>query len=113
MANYLAAQLDEITPSPCPCGQSRRAFVDPGNTTATTHLVTIAADTHVHYHRKMTEVYVVLEGGGHVELDGEHVAVRPMSTILIKPGCRHRAVGRMTILNVVTPPFDPTDEYLD
>jgi hypothetical protein len=26
---------------------------------------------------------------------------------------RHRAVGRMTILNVVVPPFDPADEWFD
>ena len=29
------------------------------------------------------------------------------------PGVRHRAVGRMTILNVVVPPFDPADEWFD
>jgi hypothetical protein len=33
--------------------------------------------------------------------------------VLIPPGVRHRAVGRMTILNVVVPPFDPGDEWFD
>ena len=33
--------------------------------------------------------------------------------VLIPPGVRHRAVGRMTILNVVVPPFDPADEWFD
>jgi hypothetical protein len=26
---------------------------------------------------------------------------------------RHRVAGRMPILNVVVPPFDPADEWLD
>jgi hypothetical protein len=32
---------------------------------------------------------------------------------MIAQGVRHRAVGRMTILNVVVPPFDPADERFD
>jgi hypothetical protein len=33
--------------------------------------------------------------------------------VLISPEVRHRAVRRMTIRNVVVPPFDPADEWLD
>jgi hypothetical protein len=33
--------------------------------------------------------------------------------VLIPPKVRHRAAGRMTILNVVVPRFDPADERLD
>jgi hypothetical protein len=32
---------------------------------------------------------------------------------MIKPGCRHRAVGRFTILNIPIPAFDPADEHFD
>jgi hypothetical protein len=46
-----------------------------------------------------------------VELDVDPVAVGP--GVLIPPGVRHRAVGRMTILNIVVPPFDPADEWFD
>jgi mannose-6-phosphate isomerase-like protein (cupin superfamily) len=48
-----------------------------------------------------------------VELDGDPVAVGPGVAVLIPPGVRHRAVGRMTILNIVVPPFDPADEWFD
>jgi len=113
MPNHLVAQLDEIPPSPCPCGASRRAFVVPENDLVSVHLVEIAATSPVHWHKRMTETYVVLEGEGHVELDGERVPVRPMTAVMIRPGCRHRALGRLTILNVVMPPFDPDDEYMD
>ncbi|MFO0845247.1 MAG: hypothetical protein U0797_23170 [Gemmataceae bacterium] len=39
--------------------------------------------------------------------------VRPGSAVMIPPGVRHRAVGRMKILNVVAPPFDPADEWFE
>lgn len=111
MPNYRIAQLDDITPVACPCGQSRRAFGVPENDAATVHVVDIKQDSEVHYHKRLTEVYVVLEGTGYLELDGEKVPVKPLTAVMIQPGCRHRAVGRMRILNVVTPPFDSADEW--
>ena len=113
MNRYLIAQLDQIPPVPCPCGSARRAFATPDNTTATMHLVEIHADARAHYHKRMTEIYLVLEGEGHVELDGELIPVKPMSSILIRPGCRHRAIGKLKIINVPIPAFDPADEWFD
>ncbi len=113
MPNYMLARLDEIDPVRCPCGFSRRAFASPDNPVATVHVVDIAEDSRAHYHRKLTEIYVIIEGEGHVELDGERVPVRPMTSILIRPGCRHRAVGRMRIIVVPVPAFDPEDEWFD
>jgi len=54
-----------------------------------------------------------LEGEGQIELDGEVIPVKPMTTILIKPGCRHRAIGEMKIINIPVPTFDPSDEHFD
>lgn len=113
MANYLVSQLDTIDPKQCPCGITRRAFGGADNPLATVHRVEIQEDARTHYHKTLTEIYVVLEGEGSMELDGELIPIRPMTSILIKPGCRHRAVGRMTILNVVIPAFDPADEWFD
>lgn len=113
MLNYTIAQLDEIDAVDCPCGQSRRAFVTPDNPVATLHMVDIKADSQAHYHKKLTEIYLILEGEGHMELDGEMVPVKPMTAVFIKPGCRHRAVGRMRIINMPVPAFDPTDEWFD
>jgi mannose-6-phosphate isomerase-like protein (cupin superfamily) len=109
---YSVAQLDEVPPTPCPCGHARRAFAGPGNA-ASVHLVDISADARTHYHKRMTEIYLVLEGEGHLELDGELVPVRPMTAVYIRPGCRHRAVGKMRIVNIPVPAFDPGDEFED
>ena len=45
--------------------------------------------------------------------DGGRVAVGPGGAVQIPPGVRHRAMGRMTILDVVVPPFDPADGWID
>jgi len=113
MANYMVADLTAVEAVRCPCGWARRAFATPENNVATMHLVSIEADSRVHYHKRMTEIYLVLEGEGFMELDGERIPVRPMTAIFIKPGCRHRAVGRMTIVNVPVPAFEESDEYED
>ncbi|MFV2068486.1 MAG: cupin domain-containing protein [Pirellulales bacterium] len=110
---YRIARIDEIPAVDCPCGQSRRAFLDEPDRIASLHVVTIDREARRHYHRQTTEIYYVLEGEGHVELDGESIQVRPGSSILIKPGCRHRAVGTMKIVNVAIPAFDPEDEWFD
>ena len=62
----------------------------------------------------MTEIYYVLEGEGEIELDDEVCPLSPGMAILIKPGCRHRAVGEgLKILNVPVPKFNPDDEWFD
>jgi hypothetical protein len=111
--NYMITQLDAVPAVACPCGFARRGFATPENTTATIHLVDIQSDARTHYHKKLTEIYLVLEGEGFMELDGEMIPVKPMTSIFIKPGCRHRAVGKMKIVNIPVPAFDPRDEWFD
>ena len=113
MPNYMMAQLDEVEAVKCPCGMTRRAFAGEDNPIATMHLVDISEDARAHYHKKLTEIYLVLEGEGHMELDGDLVPVKPMTAIFIKPGCRHRAVGKLRIVNIPVPAFDPDDEWFD
>src|SRR6185295_19505072 len=111
--NYMITQLDAVPTVPCPCGQSRRGFATPYNALATIHLVDISIDARTHYHKQMTEIYLVLEGEGFMELDGERIPAKPMMSIFIKPGCRHRLVGKFKIVNVAIPAFDPRDEWFD
>jgi len=113
MANYMIEHFDEIDMVSCPCGYAQRAFVSPDNPVATLHIVEITGNSKSHYHKEHTEIYLILQGNGYMELDGEIVPVKPMHTVLIKSGCRHRAVGRMRIVNVSIPSFDPKDEWFD
>ncbi|MFN0069109.1 MAG: cupin domain-containing protein [Limisphaerales bacterium] len=106
-------QLDALPPLPCPCGTARRALADDPEAAASVHLVDVSADAAQHHHRRQTEIYIILEGEGAIELDGVRHPVRPLSVIRIPPGVRHRALGRLRLLNVVVPPFDPADEFHD
>jgi len=112
---YTIARLGQIEPVQCPCGHTRRAFTDDPDQIASIHQVDISIDSKTHYHKKLTEIYYILEvdGEGAMELDGELIPVEPETAILIKPGCRHRAVGKMKIFNVPIPAFDPNDEWFD
>jgi len=113
MSNYLISQLDQIPPQRCPCGFTQRAFAGGAGNVASLHVVDIQEDSRTHYHKKMTEIYLVLEGEGQMELDGELIPVRPMTAIYIRPGCRHRAIGKLKIVNVPVPAFDEADEWFD
>lgn len=80
---------------------------------ASVHMVDISESARTHYHKNQTEIYVVLEGEGQMELDGVRFDVSVGTTIMIHPECRHRAIGTMRILNIPIPAFDPEDEYFD
>ncbi len=112
---YRLVDFANVPGVPCPCGTARRAFGDVDEFPATIHVTTIAADARTHYHRRLTETYYILEceSDAHMQLDEEVIPVRAGVCILIPPGVRHRAVGRMTVLIVVVPKFDPSDEWFD
>lgn len=114
MSNYHIVDLASLPGVPCPCGTARRAFADVEEYPATIHLTEISEDAETHYHRRLTETYYILECGpdAKMELDGERIPIRPGMCIMIPPGVRHRAVGKMKILNIVIPKFDPSDEVI-
>jgi len=107
--------FESIPGVPCPCGTARRAFADLVNYPATIHQTEISTEAKTHYHRKLTETYYILEcePDAKMELDGEQIPIKQGMCILIPPGVRHRAIGKMKILNIVIPKFDPEDEYFD
>lgn len=112
-ARWRAVRLEDLPGVPCPCGTSRRAFAADPEGRASVHLVDISEDSQLHHHERLTEVYYVLEGEGRLEVDGEEVPLAPGVCVLIRPGCRHRARGRLRLLNFVTPVFDPADEWIE
>jgi mannose-6-phosphate isomerase-like protein (cupin superfamily) len=107
--------FDEIAPVPCPCGQARRAFADAADYPGTVHRTDISTDARVHYHKRLTEVYYILEcdADARMVLDGEEVPIAAGTCIRIPPLVRHRAIGQMQVLVIVNPKFDPADEWFD
>jgi mannose-6-phosphate isomerase-like protein (cupin superfamily) len=66
----------------------------------------------LHYHRRSTELYYVLDGGGIVLLDGVAHEVAKGSLVHIPPGVVHGARGRMRVL-VVGIPDIADDDYFE
>jgi mannose-6-phosphate isomerase-like protein (cupin superfamily) len=112
---YEIVDFANIPPVPCPCGQARRAFADVPDFPGTIHRTEISIDAKTHYHRHLTETYYFLQcqADAAMELNGKVIPVKPGMCILIRPGVRHCAVGRMTVMIVVFPKFDPDDEVVD
>ncbi len=111
---YRIVEYDGLHGKPCPSGVARRALLDAPEFPGTVHRTEITVDAKLHYHRRLTELYYMLECGpdAKMQLDDDLLPVRPGTCILIPPGVRHRAVGRMTVLIVVLPKFDPEDEVI-
>jgi len=115
LRRYEIVDFGQIAGVPCPCGTARRAFADAHDFPGTVHLTEISALARVHYHRRLTEVYYILECGSEaqMELDGERVPLAPGRAVMIRPGVRHRAIGKMKVLVIACPKFDPADEWFD
>lgn len=112
---YELVDFAEINGVACPCGTARRALADVDDFPGTLHVTEISADARLHYHKRLTETYYFLECGpdAKMQLDDELIDVHPGMCVMIRPGTRHRAVGRMKVLIVVLPKFDPDDEWFD
>ena len=86
---------------------------DDGHVAAWVHTLDVET-TREHYHRISAELHYVIEGRGHVRLDGQSHPVQAGSVVHIPPGVIHSASGPMRVL-VVGVPFiaDEDTFYLD
>jgi mannose-6-phosphate isomerase-like protein (cupin superfamily) len=115
LKRYEVVDLALLPGVPCPCGTARRAFADAADFPLTIHLTEIKADAALHHHRRLTETYYILEcdPDARMQLDDDVIPLQPGRCVRIPPGVRHRAIGAMKVLIIVSPKFDPKDEYLD
>jgi len=112
-SGYEIVDFAELPEVPCPCGTARRALADSDAFPGTIHITEISSNAKTHYHKRLTETYYFLECGpdAKMQLNDDVIDVRPGMCVVIKPGVRHRAIGRMKVLIVVLPKFDPNDEW--
>jgi mannose-6-phosphate isomerase-like protein (cupin superfamily) len=72
--------------------------------------------TQRHYHARTEEIYVVLEGEGEMEVEGERGPVGPGDAVLIPAGTRHEITagpGGVRFLCCCAPPYDDADTFFD
>ena len=110
---YTIADFTAIEPVECPCGLSRRAYIEASEGKVSFHRLDVKIDAQLHYHKEHEEIYYILEGEGFLDLDGEKLPVKPGSSVMIHPYCRHRAIGQLKVINVSLPSFDVNDEFFD
>jgi mannose-6-phosphate isomerase-like protein (cupin superfamily) len=67
-----------------------------------------------HYHARSEEIYVFLDGGGEMEVDGELREVGPGDAVLIPPGAWHRIEAGpdgARFLCCCAPPYSDGDTF--
>jgi quercetin dioxygenase-like cupin family protein len=70
--------------------------------------------TQRHYHARSEEIYLFVEGGGELEVDGDVRAVGPGDAILIPPRAWHRLTAGdagTTLLCCCVPPYSDDDTF--
>jgi quercetin dioxygenase-like cupin family protein len=70
--------------------------------------------TQRHYHRLSEEIYLLVDGGGLMEVDGEEREVAAGDSILIPPGAWHTLVAGedgARLLCCCAPPYSHDDTY--
>jgi len=82
------------------------------NVAAWVHAVDIDG-ARLHHHKRATELYYVLDGGGAISLDGVEHEVRKGSIVHIPPGVVHGAKGRMRVLVVGIPDIAEDDIFFE
>lgn len=73
--------------------------------------------TERHYHARSEELYVLLDGAGEMEVDGDRRRVGPGDAVLIPPGARHRiradTGSELRFLCCCAPPYSHDDTFFD
>ena len=72
------------------------------------------AATRRHYHARSEEIYLIVEGGGELEVDGEHRDVIPGDAVLIPPRAWHELTAGedgVRILCCCVPPYADDDTF--
>ena len=111
---YLVRNLQEAPTVQCACGQSTRPLTWADTLVCNCH-VTFIRDSAKHFHKECTEVYLILEGQGHMELNDDLISVGPGTVVYIEPYTRHRLSSEQGVRTVVfgVPAWRPDDEYFE
>ena len=70
--------------------------------------------TRRHYHARTEEIYMLLEGGAEMEVDGERAGVEAGDAILIPSGARHQiraGEAGVRFLCCCSPPYADEDTF--
>jgi len=105
-----------------PCGKLKHHFTDKG-LEVDINRIEIGGKTKQHYHKKMTEIYLIVSGNGEMKIKDketgkvESKSVRPLSSVLIPPEHTHQLIntGKEVLVHYVIcrPPWSEDDELFE
>jgi len=104
----------DATPFTTKDGSTIREYLHTGVQSLAEASLEPAQSTQMHYHARSEEIYLIAEGGGELEIDGELRSVGPGDAILIPPGAWHRlaaGVAGATLLCCCVPPYSDDDTF--
>ena len=104
----------DATPFTTKDGSTIREYLHTGRQSLAEASLEAGGSTQRHYHARSEEIYLMLEGAGTMELDGELRDVGPGDAVLIPPGARHRIVAGRSgarFLCCCVPPYSDDDTY--
>jgi mannose-6-phosphate isomerase-like protein (cupin superfamily) len=111
-------QLSEQAPFTTKDGSTIRSILDSTNAPVQQQSLAeaslpVGAKTDRHYHKLSEEIYLLLDGRGRMEIDGEFREVGPGDAILIPAGAWHQieAVESLRFLCCCAPPYQHDDTY--
>lgn len=111
-AGYVKVSAEQQERERSICGFRHRLLKkDDGAPASLTRLKTFEAQPH--WHKISHEYYYVLEGAGHIVIDGAKVEVSAGDCVWIRPGHIHHAEGDLESLIIGIPPFDAEDVFTD
>jgi mannose-6-phosphate isomerase-like protein (cupin superfamily) len=101
-------------------GSTIRVLLDAANGTANQSLAEAELGagqaTQRHYHASTEELYVLLEGSGDMEIDGERAFVGAGDAVLIPPGAWHQiraGAEGARFLCCCAPPYSDQDTFFE
>jgi mannose-6-phosphate isomerase-like protein (cupin superfamily) len=97
---YSILKIDDTPKQRGHCGWIRK--LSTAGPAELTHLE--VHDAEMHYHKKSTEYYYVLNGSGTIKLDDEEIDLKKGDLLTINPGVKHQAKGDLEVLVIAVPP---------
>jgi mannose-6-phosphate isomerase-like protein (cupin superfamily) len=108
------ARYPELEPFTTKDGSTIREYLHTGVQSLAEASLTPEQSTQRHYHRLSEEIYLIVEGGGLMELDGETSEVGPGDAVLIPAGAWHElraGAGGVRLLCCCVPAYTHDDTY--
>ena len=99
---FLLRDLADVTPWTETCGQIRPLIEEKDGAAAEVHHLEIT-DAKLHFHERTDEIYYILEGHGHMQLDDAEIELRKDAIVYVPRGVKHKAWGNLKVLVVCIP----------